>query len=111
LNVAVDYGGRWDIVDAARRMCRDFCDSKIAYEKIDEEVFAGYLSLGGKMCPDMLIRTSGEERISNFLLWDLAYSELYFPQVLWPDFDTQEFKKAIEVFNHRDRKFGAIKNA
>jgi len=105
-NIALDYGGRWDIVEAARKMLLDIKKKKV--EKIDEENFKSYLSLGNLPDPDLLIRTSGEQRISNFLLWNLAYTEFYFPKVWWPDFDKEELRKAIEVYSQRERRFGRI---
>jgi undecaprenyl diphosphate synthase len=105
-NIALDYGGRWDIVEAARKMLLDIKKRKV--EKIDEENFKSYLSLGNLPDPDLLIRTSGEQRISNFLLWNLAYTEFYFPKVWWPDFDKEELRKAIEVYSQRERRFGRI---
>jgi undecaprenyl diphosphate synthase len=108
LNIAFDFGGRWDIVQAAKRISEDIRENKIKPDDIDEETFAGYLSLAGFPEPDLLIRTSGEQRISNFLLWDLAYAELYFTEVFWPDFDGAEFKRAIEVYQNRSRRFGNV---
>ncbi|HIE35852.1 MAG TPA: di-trans,poly-cis-decaprenylcistransferase, partial [Candidatus Omnitrophica bacterium] len=105
-NIALDYGGRWDIVEAARKMLLDIKKKKV--EKIDEENFKSYLSLGNLPDPDLLIRTSGEQRISNFLLWNLAYTEFYFPKVWWPDFDKEELRKAMEVYSQRERRFGRI---
>lgn len=107
-NIAIDYGGRWDIVEAVKKVSADFRDSKITKEQITEEYFKNYLELEALPDPELLIRTSGEERISNFLLWNLAYTELYFPQVYWPDFTKEELKKAIEVYSKRERRFGKI---
>ncbi|MBU0895998.1 MAG: isoprenyl transferase [Candidatus Omnitrophica bacterium] len=107
-NIALDYGGRWDITEAARRIVSDYQNKLISKEAINEDFFEQYLSLGGLASPDLLIRTSGEQRISNFLLWDLAYTELYFPQKYWPDFNVMELEKAIEVYSQRIRKFGKI---
>ena len=108
LNIAFNFGGRWDIVQAAKRISEDVGQNKIKSNDISEETFAKYLSLSDSPDPDLLIRTSGEQRISNFLLWDLAYAELYFTEVLWPDFDGAEFKKAIEVYQDRSRRFGNV---
>ena len=108
LNIAFNFGGRWDIVQAAKRISEDAGQNKIKSNDISEETFAKYLSLSDSPDPDLLIRTSGEQRISNFLLWDLAYAELYFTEVLWPDFDGAEFKKAIEVYQDRSRRFGNV---
>lgn len=107
-NIALDYGGRWDITEAARGIVSDYQNKVISKEAITEDFFQQYLSLGGLASPDLLVRTSGEQRISNFLLWDLAYTELYFPQKYWPDFNTKELEKAIEVYSQRIRKFGKI---
>lgn len=107
-NIALDYGGRWDITEAARGIVSDYQNKLISKEAINEDFFQQYLSLGGLASPDLLIRTSGEQRISNFLLWDLAYTELYFPQKYWPDFNVMELEKAIEVYSQRIRKFGKI---
>lgn len=106
LNIALDYGGRWDITQAAKKIIEDYKNKKVSPDQITEDVFGRYLSLGGLPNPDLLIRTSGEQRISNFLLWDLAYTEFYFPDIYWPDFGEQQFKKAIEVYNRRHRRFG-----
>ncbi len=104
LVVAANYGGQWDIVNA----CKAALSDKLSPDALSEEVFANYLSLENNQV-DLLIRTSGELRISNFLLWDIAYSELYFTETLWPDFDDKALDKAIESFNNRDRRFGARK--
>ncbi|MCM8819232.1 MAG: isoprenyl transferase [Candidatus Omnitrophica bacterium] len=108
LNIALDYGGRWDIVNATKKIISDIQQNKISVDMIDENFFSRYLSINDLPDPDLLIRTSGEERISNFLLWNLAYSELYFPKVYWPDFDEKQLKKAIEVYSKRERRYGAI---
>ena len=108
LNIAFDFGGRWDIVQAAKRVAQVIRQNKIEPNDISEETFGSYLSLAGLPEPDLLIRTSGEQRISNFLLWDLAYAELYFTEAFWPDFDGAEFKKAIEVYQNRSRRFGNV---
>ena len=105
-NVALDFGGRWDIVNAAKKIIKDCEGEKISKKNIDEDLFSKYLSLGGIADPDLLIRTSGEQRVSNFLIWDLAYSELYFTPTLWPDFDKKELGKAIEIYSKRHRRFG-----
>jgi undecaprenyl diphosphate synthase len=107
LNVALDYGGRWDILQAAFMLARDYKEHKITEPQISEEAFANYLSLAG-LEPQLFIRTSGEERISNFLLWDLAYTELYFTQVNWPDFDREELAKALQEYSKRERRFGKV---
>jgi len=107
-NVALDYGGKWDIVNAAKKIAKKCVGKSISWENIDEKLFNKYLSLGDIPEPDLLIRTSGEKRISNFLIWDLAYSEFYFTPVLWPEFNKEQLHKAIKAYSQRDRRFGAI---
>jgi len=107
-NVALDYGGKWDIVNAAKRIAKKCVGKSISWEDIDEKLFNKYLSLGNIPAPDLLIRTSGEKRISNFLIWNLAYSEFYFTPVFWPEFNKEQLHKAIKVYSQRDRRFGAI---
>lgn len=106
--IAINYGSRDEMVRAMRRMAADQAEGKITPEEITEERFAGYLDTAGIPDPDLLIRTSGEERLSNFLLWQLAYTEFYFTDVLWPDFSKKELEKAIEQYNKRDRRFGGV---
>ncbi|WXU00544.1 MAG: Ditrans,polycis-undecaprenyl-diphosphate synthase ((2E,6E)-farnesyl-diphosphate specific) [Catillopecten margaritatus gill symbiont] len=101
LVIAANYGGQWDIVNA----CKQVVAKGISADELNEENFTQYLSLKGNTV-DLLIRSSGEQRISNFLLWDVAYSELYFTDTLWPDFDEAELDKALESFNSRDRRYG-----
>ncbi len=110
LVIAANYGGQWDIAQAAQQVAKQAASGKVNADDINIESFAQYLSLADQPKVDLLIRTSGELRISNFLLWDIAYSELYFTDTLWPDFSPAELDKAIEDFNHRDRRFGARKN-
>ncbi|MCF7908859.1 MAG: isoprenyl transferase [Candidatus Omnitrophica bacterium] len=107
-NIAIDYGGRWDIVGATRGIVSDCINKKLTESDIDEKTFGSYLSLGDDPEPDLLIRTSGEQRISNFLLWNLAYSELYFTETFWPDFDHSELKKAVAAYSARERRYGEI---
>ena len=107
-NVALDYGGRWDIVNAAKTMAKECVEKGLSWEGVDEELFGKYLSLGGIAAPDLLIRTSGEKRISNFIIWDLAYSEFYFSPVFWPDFDKEQLHKAINAYSQRERRFGTV---
>ena len=107
LAIAANYGGRWDIVNAVRRLIAD----NIPPENIDEEAVASRLSLAGIPPPDLLIRTGGELRLSNFLLWHLAYAELYFSDTLWPDFDEDELNRALASFAVRERRFGTIRQA
>lgn len=107
-NICLNYGGRSEIVEATKKICKDVSDNKIKEEDITEELFNKYLF--HDLPPiDLMIRTSKEYRISNFMLWQMAYAELYFTNILWPDFDDKEFDKAIETYNNRDRRFGSIK--
>ena len=106
LQVAVGYGGRWDIVHAARQLAQRCVDHAIRPADIDEESFGGALQLAGLPEPDLFIRTGGERRISNFLLWNLAYTELHFCPELWPDFDVAGFAAALEDYAARQRRFG-----
>ncbi len=106
LQIAVSYGGRWDIVQAARALAAQCASGALALAAIDEARFAASLELGALPDPDLLIRTGGERRISNFLLWNLAYAELYFSDRLWPDFDVLELERALAFFAGRERRFG-----
>ena len=106
LSVAVNFGGRWDIVQAARQLAEKVAIGALSVEDIDESDFSAGLSLAGLPDPDLLIRTGGEVRVSNFLLWDLAYTELYFTETLWPDFDAKALDQAIGEFSNRARRFG-----
>lgn len=106
LFVAVAYGGRWDIVSAARRIAEQVKDGRLPLDAIDESTFSNELQLAGVPDADLLIRTGGEQRISNFLLWNLAYAELYFTEKLWPDFGADEFDDAIGYFASRQRRYG-----
>ena len=108
LVVALAYGGRWDIVHAAQALARDVAAGRLAPEAIDDEVFGSRLALGDLPDPDLLIRTGGEHRISNFLLWNLAYAECYFTECLWPDFDEADLDVALERFRGVERRFGMI---
>ena len=107
-NICLNYGGRDEILRAARRYARDYAEGK-ADAELTEEGFASYLYSAGIPDPDLLIRPGGEQRISNFLLWQCAYTEFYFTDVLWPDFSPAELDKAIAVFNSRDRRYGGVK--
>lgn len=107
LVIAVDYGGQWDIVQAARQLARQVQRGELSPEQIDIPRFDSALSLADLPKPDLCIRTAGEQRISNFMLWQLAYSELYFSQCLWPDFDEAEMAAALAAFARRDRRFGS----
>ncbi len=106
LIVAVAYGGRWDIVNAARQLASKVVDEHMSLDDIGDEVFAKELALSGVPDPDLLIRTGGERRISNFLLWNLAYSELYFCDCLWPEFSQREFDEALFFYGMRQRRYG-----
>ena len=106
LSIAVNYGGRWDIVNAARALARQARDGSLDPKSIDIDTFSRHVSLAGIPEPDLFIRTGGEMRISNYLLWHLAYTELYFTDVLWPDFSDEELVKALEFFAGRQRRFG-----
>jgi undecaprenyl diphosphate synthase len=106
LQVAVAYGGRWDIVEAARSVAARVAAGDLGVDDIDEACFAAELQLGAVPDPDLLIRTGGEQRISNFLLWNLAYAELWFSDVLWPDFSTAEFEAALAHYSQRQRRYG-----
>ena len=109
--IALNYGSRDELTRAARKMARDCAEGRLDPDKIDEDVFASYLDTAGIPDPDLMIRTSGEERLSNYLLWQLAYSEFYFTDVPWPDFTKEELVKAVEEYNHRHRRFGAVEEA
>ncbi len=106
LQVAVSYGGRWDLIQAARRLARAAASGALRPEDIDESRMAAELALTGLPDPDLFIRTGGEQRISNFLLWNLAYTELWFTDVLWPEFTPTHFDAALDFFARRDRRFG-----
>jgi undecaprenyl diphosphate synthase len=110
VNVAVNYGGRWDIAQAARRMVESAHKGQLSPEDVDEGRFAQFLSLAESKDPDLFIRTGGEMRISNFLLWQSAYTEFYFTPTLWPDFDTRALDQAIADFQSRERRFGQTSN-
>ncbi|MCH5266132.1 MAG: isoprenyl transferase [Lachnospiraceae bacterium] len=106
--VALNYGSRDEMLRGMRQLCRQVKEGQLEPEDIDEEQFAACLDTRGIPEPDLLIRTSGEKRLSNFLLWQLAYTEFYFTDVLWPDFNKQELSKAIDYYNGRERRFGAV---
>ena len=106
LNICANYGGRWDIVQAARKVAQDCIDNDIPLSHIDESSMDKYMCLHQQPPLDLLIRTGGDYRISNFLIWQAAYAELYFTNVLWPDFDDNEFNKAVGAFVERERRFG-----
>jgi undecaprenyl diphosphate synthase len=106
LIIAANYGGRWDVVQAARRVAEAVQSGTLAPGQVDLEVFASHLCLHGVPEPDLFIRTGGERRVSNFLLWDLAYTELYFTDTLWPDFDAEALDQALASYAARQRRFG-----
>ena len=107
--IAIKYGSRDEMVRAMRKMMKDCEAGKITSDEVTEEVFESYLDTHGIPDPDLLIRTSGELRLSNYLLWQLAYTEFYFTDVPWPDFTKEELEKAIMQYNNRDRRYGKIK--
>ena len=109
--IALNYGSRDELTRAARKMAIACRDGRLDADAIDESVFESYLDTHGIPDPDLMIRTSGEQRLSNYLLWQLAYSEFYFTDVPWPDFTKEELVKAVEVFNHRHRRFGGVEEA
>ncbi len=106
LTLALSYSGRWDLTQASRRMAKDAAEGKLNPEEINDTTISNYLSTAGMPDPELMIRTSGEERISNFLLWELAYSELYFTPKYWPDFRKPDLYEAILNYQHRERRFG-----
>jgi undecaprenyl diphosphate synthase len=106
LVVAANYGGRWDIVQAARQLGARIAEGTLEPAQITAELFREHLALADLPEPDLFIRTGGEQRVSNFLLWHLAYTELYFTDVLWPDFDADAFAQALHSFAQRQRRFG-----
>lgn len=108
-SIAINYGGRDEITRAAGKMCQDVLAGKISADSINQETLGSYLDTAPYPDPDLLIRTCGEQRISNFLLWQNAYTEFYFCDKAWPDFNAEELEKAIESYNHRDRKYGGLK--
>ena len=108
LNLALNYSGRSEILDAVKKISEDVCSGVIKLENLNEGLFSAYLYTNGLPDPDLLIRTSGEMRISNFMLWQTAYTELYVTPVLWPDFSTDDFYQAIWAYQNRQRRFGKI---
>ena len=106
LNIAISYGGRWDIEQALKTIVKDILKRKIKVKNIDESLIDNYLSTSLIPDPDLIIRSAGEQRISNFFLWQAAYSEIYFSKKLWPDFNEKDFKKALDEYALRKRKFG-----
>lgn len=108
LNIAFNYGGRNEIVNAARSLIQDVLAGKLTFADITEQQFSNALYTQNLPDPDLIIRTGGEYRMSNFLLWQAAYAEWYFTDVLWPDFGTEEFEKALESYTYRERRFGRV---
>lgn len=106
LVIAANYSGRWDITHALEKIAEDLITGTMSIKEIDTSVISQHLSLSSLPEPDLFIRTSGEQRISNFMLWQFAYTELYFSSVLWPDFQEKEFELALEFFRTRERRFG-----
>ncbi len=109
MTIAINYGSRDEITRAVRAIADEVSQGKLLPQEIDESVIAAHLDTAGLPDPDLLIRTSGEQRLSNYLLWQLAYSEFYFTEVPWPDFDKKELELAVEAYNNRDRRFGGVK--
>ena len=106
LIIAANYGGRWELFDAAKKFATDCIKNNLTPEHSQESAFSEKLATSNHPEVDLLIRTSGEQRLSNFLLWNIAYAELFFSEVLWPDFKPEDIDEAIEAFNHRERRFG-----
>ena len=106
LSVAVNFGGRWDIVNAAKTLAQQVANGTLLPEEVNENAFASAMSLTDMPEPDLMIRTGGDHRISNFLLWDLAYTELYFTDIFWPDFDAAALQEAVATYAQRKRRFG-----
>ena len=106
LNVVINYGGRWDITEAAKKIAQKVAKGMLSVEAINEDLFSRYLSTHDLADPDLFIRTSGEQRISNFFLWQLAYTEFYFSHLHWPDFSEAEFSRALDSFHRRERRYG-----
>ncbi len=111
LTIAINYGSRDEMIRAMKHMMEDHAEGKLALEDVTPECFSGYLDTKELPDPDLMIRTSGEQRLSNYLLWQLAYSEFYFTDIPWPDFNKKELELAIEAYNKRDRRFGGLKEA
>lgn len=106
LNIAANYGGQWDILNAVKTIASRVTKGELTVKQIDQQLVASALSLADTPDPDLFIRTGGEQRVSNFLLWQLAYTELYFTEVLWPDFSEKEMQKALTVYSRRQRRYG-----
>lgn len=108
LQIAINYGSRDEMLRGMKKMLKDYDEGTFKAEDLDEEKFASYLDTAGIPEPDLLIRTSGEQRLSNYLLWQLAYSEFYFTDTPWPDFRGEELKQAVEAYSARDRRYGGV---
>ncbi len=108
LNIAANYGGKWDIVQASKKLAEQVRDNKVCIDDITENLFNQHLCLADQEPVDLLIRTGGEQRVSNYLLWQIAYAELYFTDVFWPQFDEQALDDAVREFNRRTRRFGGV---
>ena len=108
LIIAANYGGQWDIIQATKKIALQLAQNQIGPDDINNDLIANHLMLADLPYPDLFIRTSGEKRISNFFLWQLAYTEMYFTDILWPDFDEQAFNDALETYAQRQRRFGKI---
>lgn len=106
LNVAANYGGRWDITQATKKLAELVAAGELAVDDIDEDIVSRAMTLDKLPAVDLMIRTGGDHRISNFLLWQLAYAELYFTDVLWPDFDALSFQRALDIYSGKERRFG-----
>ncbi len=106
--IALNYGSRDEMMRAMKKMYGEIEAGRLSKDEVTEEVFSGYLDTAGMPDPDLLIRTSGEQRLSNYLLWQLAYSEFYFTDTPWPDFDEDELKKAVEAYQNRERRYGGL---
>ena len=109
MSLALNYGGRNDLINAVKNISQEVVDGKISVDDIGDDLISSHLSTKESPDPDLVVRTSGEQRLSNFLLWELAYSEFYFADIHWPDFDEKELQKAIFAYQSRDRRFGGIK--
>ncbi|MCI8634133.1 MAG: isoprenyl transferase [Eubacterium sp.] len=109
LQIAINYGSRDEMIRAMHKMMRDYDAGRLSAEELDEAKFSSYLDTAAIPDPDLLIRTSGEQRLSNYLLWQLAYSEFYFTDTPWPDFKEKELKQAVDAYSARDRRYGSIK--
>lgn len=108
LNIAVNYGGKWEVINSCKSLIKAVKEERLVIEDLDEDCFDSFTTLAGQPQVDLLIRTGGDKRISNFLLWHIAYAELYFTDVLWPDFNEQAFQLAIAEFQSRQRRYGML---